>query len=194
MTKHVTLRKTGKIGTFAVLCLAILVSGSCKSPSEPEIFANIVAQNLCGAAVDIFMDGVYQFTVEFAADETIYDVPVGTYSLQAKKQGEEVLVYSDTIEITQSLNYIVVIEGPSHIIVKNDYGQAVNVYMNGVLVGGIQSNQGVVIPNVAFGTHELAASRTSDNLLVDSISLEVEDVAEYVWIIAPPAASEIPLP
>ena len=171
---------------FVVLSLAVLVSNSCKSPSEPDILANIIAQNLCGTAVDIFLDGVYQFYVEFAADETIYNVPVGTYSLQAKKKGEELLVYSDTVEVTQSLNYVVVIEGPSHIVVQNLYGESLYIYMNSILVGTVSNNDGAVIPNVTFGTHELAAVRTSDNILVESLTLNVEDVAEYFWIISAP--------
>lgn len=186
MTKHVTHRKSWKVGIFVVLSLALMVSYSCKSPSEPDIAANIVAQNLCGTALDIFLDGVYQFSVEFATDETIYDVPAGTYHLQAKKKGEELLVYNDTLEITQSLNYIVVIEGPSYIVVENQYGQSLNVYMNGILVGGVPDKEGAVIPKVAFGTHELAAVRASDNLLVESLTLEVQDVAEYRWTIPPP--------
>jgi len=126
MTKHVTQRKIWKIGIFAVLSLAILVSSSCKGSSDPDILANIIAQNLCGAAVDIFMDDVYQFSVEFATDETIYDVSFGTYNLEARKKGEEAVVYSDTMEITQSLNYIVVIEGPSYIVIENKYGESLS--------------------------------------------------------------------
>ncbi len=187
MTKHVSHREPWKIGIFVVLCLALLVSYSCKGPGEPDLLANIVAQNLCGAALDIFLGGVYQFSVEFAADETIYDLPIGNYNLQAKKKGEEILVYSETIEITQSLNYIVVIEGPSLIVFANEYGETLNFYMNGVLIGGVPDQEGAVIPNVAFGTHELAAARAPDNLLVDSLTLEVDDVAEYVWLVGPPA-------
>ncbi len=187
MTKHVTQRKIWKIGIFAVLSLAILVSSSCKGSSDPDILANIIAQNLCGAAVDIFMDDVYQFSVEFAADETIYDVSFGTYNLEARKKGEEAVVYSDTIEITQSLNYIVVIEGPSYIVIENKYGEFLDIYMNGTLVGQVPDEGGRVIPKVAFGTHELAATRSVDGLVVETFTLEVEDVAEYLWTIIKPA-------
>ncbi len=189
MTKHVTQRKTWKIGILAVLGLALLVSFSCKGPSDPDILANIIAQNLCGAAVDIFMDDVYQFSVEFAADETIYDVSVGTYNLEAKKKGEEAVVYSDTIEITQSLNYIVVIEGPSYIVIENKYGESLNIYMNGTLIGSVPDGGGRVIAKVAFGTHELAATRTVDGVVVETLTLEVEDVGEYLWTIIKPATN-----
>jgi hypothetical protein len=150
MTKHVIQRKTWKIGIFAVLSLALLVSSSCKSPSDPDIFANIIAQNLCGAAVDA-------------------------------------VVYSDTIEITQSLNYIVVIEGPSYIVIENKYGESLDIYMNGTRIGSVADGGGRVITKVTFGTHNLAATRSVDGVVVEELTLEVEDVAEYLWTIIKPA-------
>jgi len=61
--------------------------------------------------------------------------------------------------------------------------------MNGTLVGGVPDKEGSVLPKVAFGTHELAAVRATDNLLVDSLTLEVQDVAEYRCTIIPPTTA-----
>jgi hypothetical protein len=187
MKKHTALRKIGKVGTFALLGLALLVSFSCKSATEPEVLANIIAQNLSGAALDIFRDGVYQFSVEHATDETIRDLPLGTYNLQAKKKGEDIQVTSDTLEVTQSSNYVWVIEGPSYIVIENKYGVSLDIYMNGTYVGPVPKDEGRVITKVAFGSHELAAARSQDGLVVEQLTLEVNDVAEYIWTIEPPA-------
>jgi hypothetical protein len=41
---------------------------------------------------------------------------------------------------------------------------------------------------VGFGSHELAAARSQDGLVVQQLTLNVEDVAEYIWTITPPAS------
>jgi len=114
--KHIKQRKICRIGILVVVSMVLLVSSDCRNTTEPEILADITAQNLCGAAVDVFFNGVYQFSLEHATDETIFDVPFGSYTLEAKKKGEEMLVFSGPIDIADSLTYIWVIEGPSVII------------------------------------------------------------------------------
>ncbi len=183
MMKHVKQRKIRRIGILVVLSMVLLASSNCRNTTEPEILADIVAQNLCGAAVDVFFDGVYQFSVEHATDETIFDIPFGSYTLEAKKKGEEMVVFSGPIEIADSLTYIWVIEGPSVIIVGNAYGEALDIYMNGSYAGQVPTDQSREIANIAFGTHYMGATRARDNVVVEELTLEIEEVAKYAWLI-----------
>ncbi|MFA9453935.1 MAG: hypothetical protein ACERK6_08475 [Candidatus Aminicenantaceae bacterium] len=183
MMKHAKQRNIFRIGTLVVLSMVLLASFSCTNTTEPEVLADIVAQNLCGAAVDVFLDGVYQFSVEHATDETIYDLPFGSYTLEAKKKGEEMLVFSGPIEVTESLRYIWVILGPSTILIGNAYGETIDIYMNGSYAGQIPTDESREIPNIAFGTHYLGATRVRDNVVVDELTLEIEDVGNYAWLI-----------
>jgi len=178
-----TLHKGWKVGFLALLGLVLIVTPHCKNTTDPDTLADIVAQNLCGAGVDVFLDGAFQFTVEHASDETISGVSFGTYQLEAKKKGTEILVFSGPIECTQSLKYIWVIEGPSKIVVGNAYGEAIDIYMNGVYAGEVPKDATREIPNIGFGTHELAAARTRDGVQIEKVTIEIEDVAIYQWLI-----------
>ncbi len=186
MMKHVKQRKTWRIGILAVLSMALLTSFSCKNTNDPEMLATILAQNICGAAVDVFLNGVYQFSVEHATDETIPDVPFGTYTLEARKKGEDMLVFSGPLDITDNLKYIWVIEGPSYIVISNQYGESLDIYMNGSFVGPVPDKEGRVIPSIGFGTHEMVAARSVDGIVVEKLNLEVVEVAEYQWTIIKP--------
>jgi len=181
--KHIKQRKICRIGILVVVSMVLLVSSDCRNTTEPEILADITAQNLCGAAVDVFFNGVYQFSVEHATDETIFDVPFGSYTLEAKKKGAAMLVFSGPIDIADSLTYIWVIEGPSVIIIGNAYGEALDIYLNGSYAGQVPKDESREIANIAFGTHYLGATRARDNIVVEELTLEIEEVAKYAWLI-----------
>jgi hypothetical protein len=180
---HRSQRRRWKIGFFALLALVLIFTPHCKNTTEPETVADILAQNLCGAAVDVFLDGVYKFTVDHATDERISGLPFATYMLEAKKMGTEILVFSEPIDLTQSLTYIWVIEGPSVILIGNAYGEDLDIFMNETYAGGVPADESREIPKVGFGNHNLAAFRARDNILVEELSLDIEDVAKYVWLI-----------
>jgi hypothetical protein len=180
---HKSRRRRWKPGLFALLSLILIAFPHCKDTTGPENMADILAQNLCGAPVDVFLDGVYQFTVEHATDKRISGLSFATYMLEAKKQGTEILVFSEPMEVNQTITYIWVIDGASVILIGNDYGEDLDIFMNEIYAGVVPNKESREIPNVGFGTHKLEAVRVRDNIKIDEISLDIEEVARYVWLI-----------
>jgi hypothetical protein len=172
-----------------VVLLIIFVSSmvSCKSPESPEeVIATIYVSNECGIAIDVYMDGAYQFSVEFLYYDSIQDLPAGTYEIVAKEKDTEEVLHTETIDIDASGDYWVNVLYDASIKIINEYGEALYIYTNGSLQGELGDGKSQVFTNVPFGEHALEASKASDNTFVASTTINVEEEKEYTWTIKTP--------
>jgi hypothetical protein len=157
---------------------------SCKSPESPdEITANIFVSNECGLAIDVYMDGVYQFSVEFLYYDFIGNVSGGVYEIVAKKKDTEEVLSLSSVDVNASGDYWITILSTASIKIVNEYGETLNIYTNGSLQGELDDGESQEFTNVPYGEHVLEASKTSDNTLVASTVVNVVEEKEYTWTI-----------
>ena len=172
---------TARIVVFGIFMCSIV---SCKSPESTEnITAKIFVSNECGIAIDVYMDGVFQFSIEFLYYEVIQNVPKGVYQIVAKKKGSEEVVAEDTVDVYTSGEYWVSVLSSASLKIINEYGETLNIYTNGSLQGELDHEESQVFENVPYGEHKLEASKTSDNTLVASTVISVVEEKEYTWTI-----------
>ncbi len=170
------------LALFGIFLLALI---GCKNPGGPdaEIKANIFISNECGVAIDVFLDGNFQFSIEFLYYEVIQDVSQGVYEIVVRKKGTEYPVSSDFITVNTSGDYWVTILSPATLKVINEYGQTLDIYTNGHYQGELEDQESQIFTNMPYGEHILEAAKTADNTLVESLILEVIENKEYTWTI-----------
>jgi hypothetical protein len=157
---------------------------SCKSPESPEeITASVYVSNECGIAIDVFMDGVHQFSVEFLYYNVIQDLPAGAYEIVAKEKDAEDVLHTEIVDIDASGDYWVNVLYDASLKIINEYGETLNIYTNGSLQGELENGKSQVFTNVPYGDHSLEASKASDNTLVASTVMSVVEEKEYTWTI-----------
>jgi hypothetical protein len=81
------------------LGLFLFALARCKSPESEIEEANITVSDECGVTVDIFMDGEFQFSLEYLSTDIIASVALGVHEFEAKKEGTEDLVTTETYDI-----------------------------------------------------------------------------------------------
>ena len=185
MPRLKNLRQTA--GIFILSGIILLAFANCKSPNSPDdtFEAHITIENDCGATLDIFLNGILIFSLDQGLNGTIEDQSQGTHSLEAKLTGTEVLVASETFEIITRGNYTWTVEGPASIVVNNEYGETLQIFGNGALLGDIDDKNNVTITNVRYGKYIFEASKLSDNTLVATTTIDVTEIKEYTWTISP---------
>lgn len=189
MIKSKDMRKMVYAGMIVFLGIFILTSISCKNPNSPDqepTYATITVGNVCGAALDIFMNGTFQFSVENLESKVILNLSIGTYELEAKKKDTEILVASETYEISQLSDYIWTVQSSAIITVKNEYGETLSIYTDGSYQDDLADQDTMLFQNVPFGEHLLEAVRPSDEVKVASITVNVTENITYSWTIIPP--------
>src|SRR4030042_2844227 len=100
------------LGPAVCLGICLLASSGCKNSTTPDDKPRITVRNDCGLAVDIFMDGVYQFYLEQKEYLYIENVTPGKHTLEAKKKGTETLLKTVSAEISATSSYTWRIERP----------------------------------------------------------------------------------
>jgi hypothetical protein len=172
--------------TGIILLLSIFVCSmtGCKSPDSPDVIrANISVSNECGLAIDVYMDGSYQFTLEFLEYATIQSVAEGVYEIVAKKKDTGEVITTEIVNVNAFGEIWVSILSAASIKIINQYGETLNIYTNGSLQGELVDDYFQVFYNVPYGEHVLEASKTSDNTLVASITISVVEEKEYTWTV-----------
>ena len=187
MPKSKEARMMHKIGILAVVtCLFLLSSWSCKSPESSEDIreANIIVINTSGTTVDIYLDGVFRFSVNNDASATLEKITLGVHQFQAKLKDSAVVVQEVEFDLDQSGDYEWTILGPSQLTISNSYGETLQISANGEYVGDIADASDITINNVPFGTFLLVATKQSDGSVVASLSIVIDEIKEYFWTIS----------
>ena len=181
------LKKMSYAGMIFWLGIFMLALICCKNPTSPDqepTHATITVGNVCGAALDIFMNGTFQFSVEHQESKVIQDLSLGTYELVAKRKDTETQISSQTFEITQLSDYIWTIQSSAVITIKNEYGQTLRIYADGSYQDDLPDQGTMIFQYVPFGEHLLEAVRPSDDVKVASLTVDVDENIEYFWTIS----------
>jgi len=180
LKKQKIIRTAGTATLLGILLMALM---SCKSPSSPEedLKAYIHVNNTCGAAVDIFMNDAFNTLLENDSSTTIEVVTEGIYLLGAYKTGTEILVFFGQVEVFLGGNYNWDIEGPCEIIVTNNYGETLQIHLNGTYLGDLDDSYSETISKVTFGEHTLEAKKPITGEVVASTTFDLIDVGNYFW-------------
>jgi hypothetical protein len=171
-------------GIVALLGALMFSFISCTTPNNPDqLVTDVIAVNSCGAAVDVFMDGTFQFSIENNYHQTIYGVSQGSHLFEAKKKGTEILVSSATLTISPYQTYEYDIIGPCAVTVTNEFGETLQIFSDETYQFDLYDNSSIAIAQVAFGVHSLSAAKKSDSAVVATTSIDFQEIKEYKWII-----------
>jgi hypothetical protein len=171
-------------GIAVLLGIVVFSFMSCKSPSSEEnVTTTVTINNISGTAVDVLMDGTFQVSIENEYSANIENVAAGSHLFDAKKKGTEMLVFSATMDIDPNYNYTLIVEGPSTITVTNNYGETLQITVDGTSWTDIDNESYATLSKVPFGVHNLVAAKKSDGTEVKSTTIDVEEVKEYSWTI-----------
>lgn len=169
---------------IAACGLAMVGLPGCKSPSSPEVDTiTFIVTNDCGAAVDVFWNGVQQLSLEQGAQGAIPNPTLGTHIVSAKVKESGAQVVSASMDIQKPGEYYFKIEGPSTIRVTNTYGEILSITFNGTFLGEIADNLTHTLRKIRFGDYAFEARVKNSQTVVASTSIKVNDVGEYSWVI-----------
>jgi hypothetical protein len=184
MTKITNKDTVLKAGIITLIGIFVLTSICCKSPEEESSLANIDVSNECGVAIDVFMDGVFQFSLEYLAFNTIENVTLGVHTFRAKKKDTEFVVISEEFDVYSGGELLWTIKSPATLKVTNAYGETLSIYANAEYQRDLEDGESVTFEDVLYGEYQFDAIRTSDDTLVDSKYINVVQNQEYVWLIS----------
>ena len=170
--------------TLTVLALALTSFVGCKNTTGPDFFeVNVVAYNNSGVAVDIYLDGTFKISVEAWLSGTITGVSNGTHLFDVKQKGTAILIESVPIDIKEKNEYTWYIDGPSSIKITNNSGVTLQLYSGNNHMGDLNNQESQSITDVPFGDHVLTAVRLSDQVVVATTTITVDEVKEYTWVV-----------
>jgi hypothetical protein len=176
----------GRAGLVVLLGIALSVVPGCKDATTPDVtVGSILVYNYSGATVDIYMDGVFRTQIAANSYDSIDDIIPGSRDVEAFLEGTQTLVSEKTIEVEAGLQYTFYVYGGATILVTNQFGEILKIYMDDTYVGDIGNNISQSIYLVPFGTRVLVAKKRSDDTEVATISIDVQELIEYTWVIVP---------
>lgn len=170
----------------AVLTMVLaVVLVQCKSPTSPDGKgeADIIVTNEYGKPVDVYMDGDFMFRIPHKSSIEIDDVTREDHDFEAYDPDTKALIDSGTVEVRDKIKYTWVINGPPGIKVTNNYGQEVQIYMDGKYQFNLVNKEDRWIMDVPFGERYLKALLADDGREVASITIKVKEYTDYYWTI-----------
>ncbi len=158
---------------------------NCKSPTAPEedVQPYITVRNGSGIALDIYMDGAFQFFLENNEYYYIENVAPGTHLLEAKRKDTDILVKSRTVETTADSRYTWTITSAASLRVTNNYGETLDLYGDGTFQSEIGDQAEVIAANIPYGEHLLEAKKQGGTTVVASTTIDVIEDVQYTWVI-----------
>jgi len=157
---------------------------SCNNPVGPEDTAPyITVQNSCGIALDIYMDGTFQFFLNNNEYDLIQDITPGTHLLEAKKKDADIMVRSYTAEVAPETSYTWTINSNAQMKITNNYGETLDIYGDGAFYSELTDQTELVFPTIPYGEHLLEAKKQGGTTVVASTTVDVIEDIIYTWII-----------
>jgi hypothetical protein len=152
-------------------------------PTEEQTTASITADNDCGIALDIFMDSIFQFSIDFEESRTIADISLGEHEFEAKSKGTETVLSYLSVELLEPSGYVWTIISEASLHITNEYGESLNIYGDGDLLSEIGSPATLIIESVLYGERFLEAKKVSDGTLAASVTIDFAENKAYFWTI-----------
>ncbi len=181
------------IGILVVMGILVFSLINCESifgPSSEETTeedeegeARIIVYNNYGEALNIYMDGEFQFLLGHKGNEKIRNVSLNEHTLEAKKPNANTTIDSETIDVTSYTDYTWTIDDAPDINVSNQYGKTLKIYMDDTYQFDLVDEEDRWIIDVAFGEHFLKAVKAADGKEVASTTIDVEENKDYSWVI-----------
>ncbi len=166
---------------LGILALSLI---SCKNPtSADEEQPYITVRNSCGIALDIYMDGTFQFYLENNEYYAIQNVSTGTHLLEAKRKGTDTLIKTYTAEIASNFGYTWTITSGASLKITNNYGEALDIYGDGTFQSELADQTELIVATIPYGEHVLEAKKTGGTTVVASTTLEIIEDVIYTWVI-----------
>lgn len=184
-TKH---NKAQRWGVIIGLSFLMVMAFSCKSSTGPDDRpedALVTVSNETGVTVDIFMDGIYQFTIDDLDYNQIEHVSLQTHELVAKRAGTEIIVTSVTKEFTDNIAYLWTVRTSAYLTITNQVGETVTIQQGSNVIATIEDQNTYGLSNMPYGSYTLKAIRESNGYTADTLSIDIEENKEYIWIITP---------
>ena len=184
-----------RIGFLSLIGILVLLCAGCESIFGPksdessssddsDIARIIVYNNYNNGSLDIYMDGVFQFTLAEDDNAKIKDVTLDEHALVAKVTGTSTVVDHTTIDVTAYSDYTWTIDDPPDIKITNNYGTTLKIYMDGEYKFDLENEEDRWLIDVSFGNHYLKALKASDGREVASTTIEVDGNEDYTWVIS----------
>jgi hypothetical protein len=183
----VNLKKAKPFPSLAIaICLGILAFTltTCKNPtstSNDEPY--ITVRNSCGIALDIYMDGVFQFYLENNEYYYIENVTPGSHLLEAKRKDTDILVRSYTAEIEGNNSYTWTIASGAALKITNHYGETLDIYGDGTLQSELTDQTDLLVGSLPYGDHLIEAKIQGGTTVVASTTIPVYEDITYTWVI-----------
>jgi len=171
------------LGTAVCLGIFLFASSGCKNTTTPDEKPRITVRNNCGIAVDIYMEGVFQFYLEQKEYLYIENVTPGKHTLEAKKKGTATLLKSVSVETSATSNYTWTIGSTASVTIINHYGETLSVYGDGAYQTDLADQESNLVNNVPYGEHLFEAKRPSQSEVLASTRIEVLGDNGYTWTI-----------
>lgn len=182
------IRSTGYWRVAVILTFAVglmILSFSCKSPTSPngDGEADIIVYSKIEDSLEIYMDGKFRFSIRYKNSIEIDNVAMGIHEMKARNPKTGMVVNTETIYVTEKIDYTWTIEDPADINVTNKYGQSLKIYMDDAFVFNLANDENRWIIDVPLGEHFLRAVRISDGKQAASITMNITKNKDYFWTI-----------
>jgi hypothetical protein len=174
------------LGLVLLIAGLVLPTGGCKSPTSPSGNgeADIIVYNDYGSTLDIYMDGEFRFSITEKNTIEIDDVTLEEHLMEAKQPGTQVVVVSETIDVTEKTDYAWTVHGQPKIDVINNYGTTLQIYMDGTYRFDLGAEEDRWLMDVGFGERLLQAFDPATGREVASTRIQVDEYKDFTWTIA----------
>ncbi len=159
--------------------------------TEASEEARIVCTNDFGQPLDIFMDGILQFSLGTNATgsganntKKIHNVTLNEHTLQGKLAGTGTVVDEQTLDVTSYTDFGYTVGAPPSILVSNSYGVTLRISMDNVYLFDLANGESRKIMDVSKTEHFLKAAKAADGKEVASTSITTDDNKTYSWSIS----------
>ena len=169
-----------------VIGLTFLACESVEDPNEEEDdteIASIMVNNDYGETLDIFMNGVFQFTLEHEESEDVDDVELDEHTLQARLAGTDQVVDEEEFDVTSYTVYTWTIDDPPDLNIINESGIDLMIYINDQYYFNLVDEEDRWVMNVEYGDYNVKAFKVSNEAEYASATITVDDNIDYSWTI-----------
>jgi hypothetical protein len=166
-------------GISLVVCAFMVGMIGCKA--DPPL-SDIEVSNECGAAIDVYMDGIYQFFLEYGFIKTVEDVEWGTYTFEARRNPTGEFVTSEDLSVRMNEILKWRVWSSADIKITNNYGEKLRIFGDNVYVGELEDQTSSIMEHVPYGDRKLEA-KLSDDTVVASTTISVLENIIYKWTV-----------
>jgi hypothetical protein len=176
-------RRAGPLpAVLAVAAGLMVLAWGCKSPiAPPGGEADIIVTSHWDSRVDVYMDGVFEFPLNYKESAEIDNVTLKSHDLEARDAVTGEPVASTTIEAKGAADYDWTIEHRARINCGNGTDETLRIFMDGVFQFDLADRENRWIINVPLGSHFLKALRASDGGETASTTINVTENKDYSW-------------